>query len=395
MAQDYYSVLGVARNASEAEIKAAFRKLALKHHPDRNPGNKAAEEEFRRANQAYETLSDPQKRRLYDQFGEAGVSGAGAGAGPFGAGGFGGFGQSADMSDVFEDFVESIFGASGTGGGGRRGSHRGRDLKYETEISLEQAFHGAQIPLSFERLEVCQTCGGTGAKEGSGLKRCGQCRGSGRVQLSQGFFSLSQTCPACRGEGQIIENPCRTCRGAGRSRKEAKLTVKIPPGVYDGATLRISGEGEAGARGTASGDLYVLVRVKTDPRFERTEDDLISERGINIAEAAVGSSLEISAVDGERLTIKIPAGVQHGAMLRVRGQGMPKLHGKGRGDLLVRVKIEVPKSLTPHQEKLLLELARSLRGEEATGASANGSARRDETHAKDDGGIFRKIFGKE
>ncbi|HVC08963.1 MAG TPA: molecular chaperone DnaJ [Elusimicrobiota bacterium] len=390
MAQDYYGVLGVARNASEAEIKAAFRKLAMKHHPDRNPGSKDSEEEFRRVNAAYETLSDPQKRRLYDQFGEAGVSGAGGG--PFGAGGFG---QTADMSDVFEDFVESIFGASGTGGGGRRGSRRGRDLKYEASVSLEQAFGGTQMPLSFERLEVCGTCGGTGAKEGSGLKRCAQCRGSGRVQMSQGFFSLSQTCPACRGEGQIIEKPCHACRGAGRSRKEAKFTVKIPPGIYDGANLRIAGEGEAGGRGTASGDLYVLIRVKPDPRFERVEDDLISERGVNIAEAAMGASLDLAAIDGERIKIKVPAGVQHGAMLRVRGQGMPKLHGKGRGDLLVRVKVEVPKSLTPHQEKILAELARSLRGEADSPASANGSARHDSEAAKDDGGIFRKIFGKD
>jgi len=393
MAQDYYAVLGVARNASEAEIKTAFRKLAMKHHPDRNPGSKASEDEFRRVNAAYETLSDPNKRRLYDQFGEAGVSGA-AGAGPFGADGFG---QAADMSDVFEDFVESIFGASGTGGGGRRGSRRGRDLKYETEVSLENAFHGTQMPLSFERLEVCGTCGGTGAKEGSGLKRCGQCRGTGRVQMSQGFFSLSQTCPACRGEGQIIENPCHSCRGAGRSRKEAKLTVKIPPGIYDGANLRIAGEGEAGARGMASGDLYVLIRVKPDPRFERVEDDLVSERGVNIAEAAVGASLDLAAIDGERIKIKVPAGVQHGAMLRVRGQGMPKLHGKGRGDLLVRVKVEVPKSLTPHQEKILADLARSLRGETESDSktSANGSARHGSETAKDDGGIFRKIFGKD
>ncbi len=392
MAQDYYGVLGVPRNASEAEIKSAFRKLAMKHHPDRNPGSKASEEEFRRANQAYETLSDPHKRRLYDQFGEAGVSGAaGAGAGPFG----GGFGQASDMSEVFEDFVESMFGA--TGGGGRRRQSRGRDLKYETEVSLEEAFSGVQSPLNLERLEVCATCGGTGAKEGSGLKRCAQCRGSGRVQISKGFFSLSQACPACRGEGQIVENPCRSCHGAGRMRKQAKLTLKIPPGIYDGATLRIAGEGEAGGRGTAAGDLYVVVRVRADPRFERVEDDLVSERSVNIAEAAVGASLQVTAIDGESLTIKVPSGVQHGAMLRVRGQGMPKLHGKGRGDLLVRVKIDVPKSLTPHQERLLQELARSLRGEGHShdSAPANGSSSQGPSEAKDDGGIFRKIFGKD
>ncbi|MHB2026106.1 MAG: molecular chaperone DnaJ [Elusimicrobiota bacterium] len=380
MAQDdYYNALGVPRNASETEIKSAYRKLAMKYHPDRNPGNSEAENRFRTINAAYEVLSDQKKRQAYDQFGEAGVSGAGAAGGsPFGGGG--GFSGGVNVGDIFGDIFENFFEA-GAGPGGRRGTRKGRDLKYETEVSLDEAFHGAQIPLNFERLEVCQICGGTGAKEGSGLKRCSKCRGSGRVQVSQGFFSMSQTCPSCLGEGQIIENPCRECRGAGRASRQAKLNVKIPPGIYDGATLRIAGEGEAGGRGTQPGDLYVSVHVKSDPRFERIEDDLVSEQGVDIAQAALGGTREVVSLDGERINIRIPVGVQHGAMLRVRDKGMPKLHGKGRGDLMVKIKIEVPRNLTPHQERLLEELGRSFSGENGV--------------AKDDGGLFKKIFGKE
>jgi molecular chaperone DnaJ len=240
----------------------------------------------------------------------------------------------------------------------------------------------------FDRHESCATCKGSGAKPGSSTKRCQQCRGSGRVQFSQGFFSMTQTCPACRGEGQVVENPCRDCHGSGRQRKPAKLTVKIPPGIYDGATLRIGGEGEAGGRGVPAGDLYVLVRVKTDPRFERVEDDLMMERPVDISEAALGTTLELATLSGERTKIKIPAGVQHGTMFRVREKGMPKLHGRGHGDLIVKVRISVPQDLTAKQRQLLEEFAKSLhQGHENGGHGAAGGGKH--------GGIFDKLFGQE
>lgn len=392
MAEDYYSLLGVARNATETEIKSAYRKLAMKHHPDRNPGNKDAEERFRQINTAYEALSDPQKRRLYDQFGEAGVSG-GAPGGAGAQGGFGGFGG-AGVEDVFGDLFESFFGGAGGGRpGGRGGRRAGADLKYEVELTLEDAYNGGQFPLEFERLQSCESCGGSGSRGAGGVRQCPQCRGSGRVQFSQGFFSMTQACANCGGEGQVVENPCHDCRGAGRRRKRSKLTVKIPRGIYDGATLRISGEGDAGPRGAPSGDLYVLVRVKADPRFERVEDDLVTERGSDIAQAALGGTIEVAALGGESVKIKLPPGVQHGQMFRVREKGMPKLHGRGFGDLIVKVRVEVPRSLSDEQRRLLEQLARSLAGEPI---AENGGAPPKPKKKKGSGknGIFDKIFGE-
>lgn len=374
MAEDYYNLLGVPRNASPAEIKAAYRKLAMKFHPDRNPGNKDAEENFRRINTAYEALSDAQKRKVYDAYGEAGLSGGGQA-------GFGGAGAGADVGEMFGDLFEQFFG----GEGGRR-SRRGNDLKYEVEISLEDAFKGDQVPLQFQRVEACETCRGTGAKPGSGAKRCPQCRGSGRVQFSQGFFSMTQTCGQCGGAGQVVENPCRDCHGAGRARKAAKLTVKVPPGIYDGATLRIAGEGEAGGPGAQPGDLYVVVKVKPDPRFERAEDDLVVEKNLDIAEAALGAAVEVPTIDGGTTTIKIPPGVQHGGTFRIREKGMPKLHGRGRGDLMVKVRVRVPEHLNARQTQLLEEFGRALH---------DGEKPAREHRPKEDPGIFKKIFGSD
>jgi molecular chaperone DnaJ len=386
MAEDYYGLLGVAKNASEAEIKSAFRKLAMKHHPDKNPGNKESEDRFRKINAAYETLSTPEKRSLYDRFGEAGISGAaGAGHGrgePFGGGGV-------DVNEAFGDLFENLF--SGGGSPGARQRQRGGDLKYEVQIELDEAFSGTQIPLEFERVEACSSCRGSGAKGGSsGTKRCSQCRGSGHVQFSQGFFSMRQACPACGGEGQVIENPCPYCRGSGRAHKKASLKVKIPPGIYDGATLRISGEGEASGRGGSSGDLYVLVRVKADPRFERTEDDLETERVMDIAEAALGMNMDVSTIDGEKTKIKIPAGTQAGAIFRVREKGMPKLHGRGRGDLLVKIKVEVPRHLTPRQKELLEEFQKTFHPNPEGGNSSQSVSGDD--LGPDSGGIFKNLF---
>ena len=380
MAEDYYSLLGVARNATDAEIKSAYRKLAMKYHPDRNPGNKEAEEKFKKIGAAYEALSDEKKRRLYDQYGEAGVN-AGA-AGGFGGGGFGGgvppgF-EGVDVNEVFGDLFENFFGGGGGRGGARRRS-AGADLKYETAITLEDAFKGGQLPLHFARAEACATCRGSGAKPGSSPKRCGTCRGSGRIQLSQGFFSMAQTCPKCGGEGQVVDDPCKDCRGAGRVRKEAELKIKLPPGIYDGATLRIAGEGEAAPHGGEAGDLYVHIKIKPDARFERREDDLLVDAGVDVATAALGGSVEVPTIDGEPVKVKIPAHVQGGATFRVREKGMPKLHGRGRGDLLVTVRIDIPRDLTARQRELFEELRKTFDPE---GKNA-------------DPGVFGRIFGKE
>jgi len=380
MAEDYYSLLGVGRNATESEIKAAYRKLAMKHHPDRNPGDKQAEETFKKIGAAYGVLSDERKRKLYDQYGEAGVN-AGA-SGGFGGGvppGFEGFGAGVDVNEVFGDLFENLFSGGGGGRGGRRRSS-GADLKYETEISLEDAFHGTQLPMNFPRVESCTTCKGSGAKPGTQLKRCAQCRGSGRVQLSQGFFSMAQACPRCHGEGQIVEDPCKDCRGQGRVRRDAELKIKIPPGIYDGATLRISGEGEAGPHGAGAGDLYVQIRVKHDARFERREDDLTVVAGVDVATASLGGAVDVPTIDGDPVKVKIPAGVQAGATFRVREKGMPRLQGRGRGDLLVQVRVDVPRELTARQRELLEELRKSLVGEDA---------------GEGGGGVFGRIFGKD
>ncbi|MBI4051456.1 MAG: molecular chaperone DnaJ [Elusimicrobia bacterium] len=370
MPSDYYQLLGVPRNATADEIKSAFRRAALKYHPDRNPGNKQAEEKFKELNEAYEVLSDPKKRQLYDQFGHAGVQGQGGGPG------FGGGFENVNFGDVFGDIFESFFG----GGRAQRGrGRRGADLKYDVEVSLEDAYHGTQIPISFERTELCDACGGAGAKPGSGLKRCPTCKGSGRVQFAQGFFSLTQTCGQCGGEGQMIETPCRNCRGAGRARRRAQLTVRIPPGVQDGTTLRIQEAGEAGSKGGHSGDLYVLVRMKHHSHFERQGNDLIYDCHLSFPRLAMGCTLEVPTLNKEKAKIRIPAGTQDGAIFRVREKGMPKLGQRGYGDLLVKVLVEIPKSLTTKQRELLAEFAKTL-GEKVDLEEAS---------------IFKKIFGGE
>ena len=279
---DYYRTLGVARNAGPDEIKSAYRKLALKYHPDRNQGNKEAEATFKEINEAYEVLSTPEKRQIYDQFGSEGLK-AGAGRGP---GGFGGF-QGADLGDMFGDLFENLFAQGQGGGRGRPRSRRGADLKYEASITLEEAFTGVKLPVNFERTEVCQECDGTGARGKTGIKKCPTCRGSGRVQYSQGFFAFSQACPECGGQGEVISAPCKACGGAGRQKKNASINIKIPAGVEEGAVLRVSGGGDAGLRGGESGDLYIQVRLKHHPHFERDGRDLVYECQVALWQAAL------------------------------------------------------------------------------------------------------------
>lgn len=346
---DYYRLLGVARNAGDDEIKTAYRKLALKYHPDRNPGNDEAEASFKEINGAYEVLSNADKRRVYDRFGAEGLKSGG------GRGGFGGF-PGADMGDVFGDLFENLF-AQGGGSRGRPRSRSGADLKYETEITLEDAFNGVKVPVNFERTELCGECDGTGARGRSGVKKCPTCHGAGRVQYSQGFFSFSQACPECGGQGEVITSPCKACGGQGRSKKSVSLNIKIPAGVEEGAVLRVSGGGDAGARGGSSGDLYIAVSLKHHPHFERNKRDLVYECTVALWQAALGGEGEVPLIEGGRTRIKIPSGTQHGKVFRLHEKGMPGPGGRPRGDLLVRVKLEVPRDLTPRQRELFAELA--------------------------------------
>ncbi len=370
---DYYRTLGVARNAGPDEIKSAYRKLALKYHPDRNQGNKEAEATFKEINEAYEVLSTPEKRQVYDQYGAEGLK---AGAG--GAGGFGGF-QGADLGDMFGDMFENLFAQQG-GGRGRPRSRRGADLKYEAEITLEEAFTGVKVPVNFERTEVCQECEGTGARGKTGIKKCPTCRGAGRVQYSQGFFAFSQACPDCGGQGEVITTPCKACGGAGRQKKNASINVKIPAGVEEGSVLRVSGGGDAGLKGGDSGDLYIQVRLKHHPHFERQGRDLVYDCPVELWQAALGGEAEVPVITGGRVKIKVPQGTQHGKVFRVHGQGMPVPGAKDHGDLLVRVKLAVPHELTPRQRELFEELAKT-------------AGHTPPPQEEKDKGFFKKILG--
>lgn len=346
--RDYYEILEISRTATEVEIKAAYRKLAIKHHPDKNPNDHTAEEKFKEAAEAYSVLSDPQKRAAYDRFGHQGVgSGAGAGFNP-------GFSNIEDIFDLFG--FGDMFGGSRGGNSTRTSAQRGADLRYDLEISLEEAAAGVEEKLRIPRLEKCDECSGTGAEQGSSAETCQTCSGSGQTRYQQGFFSVMRTCPNCAGKGQIIKNPCKKCRGAGRVEKEKTLEVKIPAGVETGSRLRINGEGEAGANGGPSGDLFVVIHVKEHEIFERQGANLYSAAPISFAQAALGAEIEVKTLDGEE-KLKIPAGTQTGTVFRIKSQGMPSLGGRGKGDLYVAVTLITPKSLTKEQRKLLEQLA--------------------------------------
>jgi molecular chaperone DnaJ len=353
---DYYELLEIQRGADDATIKSSFRKLAMKWHPDRNPGDSEAENRFKAINEAYDCLKDPQKRAAYDRFGhEAFKQGMSGGGGPGGMGG-GGF---SDLGDIFETIFGSAFG-----GGGRQQPRRGADLRYDLEITLDEAFHGKQAEIEIEVSAKCDPCNGSGAEPGTGTRRCNLCGGHGQVRAQQGFFMVERTCPTCHGRGEVIEKPCRTCRGEGRVDQPQKLDVTIPPGVDTGTRIRLSGKGEAGPFGAPPGDLYIFVHVKRHPVFDREGTTLITRVPITFTTAALGGEIEIPGLDGTCHTIDIPAGIQSGKQLRKRGAGMPVLQGRGQGELVVEIMVETPTKLTARQKELLRELQETETGDE-------------------------------
>ena len=347
--RDYYDVLGVPKNAGEAEVKSAYRKMALKYHPDRNPDDKSAEEKFKQAAEAYAVLADPEKRRRYDQFGHAGVGAGGQGGQPF-------------DPTVFADFGDILGGLGdlfGFSGGGRRGPRRGTDLRYDLEISFEEAASGTETTLQIPREEQCDTCGGSGSAPGSTPEKCGQCQGRGQVRFQQGFFTVARTCPQCGGIGRVIAKPCQSCNGHGRVGRERKLTVKIPPGISTAQRLRLTGEGEHGGPGAPPGDLYVVVHVNDHEFFHREGDDLYCDMPISFPTLVLGGEIEVPTLE-DAATIQIPKGTLADTRFRLRGHGMPNVNGRGHGDLYVGVKVMVPKKLSREQKSLIEDLDQTM-----------------------------------
>jgi molecular chaperone DnaJ len=365
--QDYYAVLGVQRNATPEEIKKAYRRLALQYHPDRNPGDKTAEEKFKEASEAYQVLSDPEKRELYDRYGIEGLKGAG----------YQGFGAASDIFAAFGDLFEDLLGF----GPRRRGGPRvqpGPDLRYDLTLPFLDACLGKEVDIEFDRPEVCKSCRGSGGKDGARPSRCPTCQGRGQVLRTQGFLTVGTTCPKCRGEGQVIAHPCPSCRGEGRVLARRRVHVKIPAGVDDGSRLRLQGEGGEGLNGGPPGDLYVFIHVEPHEFFQREENNIICEVPISFAQAALGAEIEVPTLEGKR-TLTIPRGTQSGEVFVLRGEGIRNIRGYGRGDQYVRVVVRTPTNLTPRQEELLREFE----------AAANGAA--DDKHDK---GFLRHFWQK-
>ena len=349
---DYYEVLSVSRGASDQELKSAYRKQALKYHPDRNPGNRAAEEKFKEASEAYQVLSDPTRRAAYDRFGHAGVNGQGSG---FGAGPFAG---GADIGDIFGDLFGEMFNVGGATHRGTR-QQRGDDLRFDLTIDFEDAIFGAETEVKIRRLESCGACHGRGSASGRGPGVCGQCQGRGQIRYQQGFFSVARACGACGGTGSVIGDPCPTCHGETCVSNELKLNVKVPPGVEDGTRIRYAGEGDAGRSAGPRGDLYVVLAIRPHDFFEREGQDLHCVIPISFPQAALGAEIEIPGIDGP-VNLKIPEGTQNGREVRVRGRGVPYLNDKGHGDLVVKVLVQIPRKLTRTQRELVGKLAESL-----------------------------------
>ena len=360
---DYYELLEVERTADAAELKGAYRRLAMRYHPDKNPGCQDSEARFKAVNEAYDCLKDPQKRAAYDRFGHAAFKQGGMGGG--GAGG--GF-RGADFSDI-GDIFETIFGSGFGGGRGQQQQRRGADLRYDMEIGLEDAFHGKETSITIEVSTQCDACEGSGAEPGTSVETCPTCAGHGKVRAQQGFFMVERTCPSCHGAGQRIKSPCRTCRGEGRVDRERTLDVKIPPGVDEGTRIRLAGQGEAGPRGAPAGDLYIFLHVKRHAIFERDGVNLVCRVPISFTLAALGGAIEVPGLDGKRHEIRIPAGLQSGKQLRQRGAGMPVLNARGHGDLVMQIDVETPTRLSARQKELLEEFRSTETGEECPQAS--------------------------
>ncbi len=364
---DYYDILGVQQDADSGELKKAYRKLAMKHHPDRNPDDAESERKFKEANEAYDVLKDDQKRAAYDRFGHAAFENGGGGAGA-GAGGFGGF--SGGFGDIFEEMF---------GGGGQRGSAntQGSDLRFNMEISLEDAYNGKKTEIRVPTSVSCDSCSGSGAAEGKAPATCGTCHGAGRVRAQQGFFTVERACPSCGGQGQVIKDPCRTCGGAGRVQKEKNLAVNIPEGVEDGTRIRLTGEGEAGLRGGPAGDLYIFISVSPHRLFQRDGANIHCRVPITMTAASLGGTIEVPTVDGKRVRVNIPEGTATGHQFRLKEKGMTILRSRARGDMFVQVFVETPQKLTKKQKELLKEF--------------EGAGKNDATHNPESHGFFSKV----
>ena len=359
MAADFYSLLGVEKGASDSEIKSAYRKLAMKYHPDRNQGDEEAEKKFKEINEAYDVLKDEQKRAAYDRYGHGAFEGGMGGAGGPGAGP-GGFDFGSGFADIFEDLFGDFTGgrgrARGAGGGASQGAARGADLRYNLDISLEEAFKGKQKTIKITTSVSCDSCNGSGAEKGTSAEDCPTCNGMGKVRSQQGFFTIERTCHTCQGTGKVIKNPCKSCAGTGKTRKERSLSVNIPAGVEEGTRIRLANEGEAGYRSGPNGDLYIFISVKAHPLFRREGANIVCKVPLKFTTAALGGSIEVPTIEGGKVKVNIPAGTQSGHQFRLRGKGMSVLRSASRGDMYIEVQVETPVKLNKRQKEILEEL---------------------------------------